>query len=52
MREKALRTCVGAVLVAVCYVAYVCVTHADGVVFASAVGAISGLVGFAVGSSS
>jgi len=49
MRERTLKACLGAVLVAVCYVAYVVVTQGDGIAFASAVGAIGALSGYMVG---
>jgi hypothetical protein len=38
-----------ALCIALCYVAYVVVTHADGVAFATAIGAISALLSYRVG---
>lgn len=49
MKDSAIKACVGAICVTIAYAAYVCTTHADGVVFGSAIAAIAALAGYSIG---
>lgn len=49
MDDKITLCCVSIISVAICYVTYVIITHADGIVFGSFIGLITLIIGYAFG---